>query len=100
MRMLRAWLFRERAVRGVGAIELDVVERQIDREQAAVGNAAGEATDIEQRLQRVRREFSAAMTDRRSPGIIDASESRKIARALIGTAVTALHHTTHLEALK
>ncbi len=100
MRMLRAWLFRERAVRGPGAIELDVVERQVDRESAAVNAAAGAAAGIERRLQNVGEKIRAAMTDRQSPGVIDSAEARGIARDLLGTKVAAHHHTENLEALR
>lgn len=97
--MLRAWLFRERAVRGPSAIELDVVERQIVREQAAVSAEAGAAAGIEHRLQRVRDRLRAAMTDKKTPGVIDADETRGLARELVGASVDAHHHTAKLEAL-
>lgn len=99
MRMLRAWLFRERAVRGVSAIELDIVDNQITREQQSVSAAAGEAATIEQRLLRVRETLRAAITDKATPGVVDAAESRALARALIGTSVAAHHHAERLEAL-
>jgi hypothetical protein len=99
MRILRAWLFRERAVRGPGAIELGVVERQVDREVAAIGSAVSAAAGIERRLDRVRGQLRAALTDRKTPGIVDADESRGIARALNGTSVVAHNHTAELEAL-
>jgi hypothetical protein len=99
MRMMRAWLFRERAVRGPNAIELDVVDRQITREERAVGTAAGEAATIERRLHRARQAMRAAITDKKTPGVIDADETRVIARALVGTSVAAHHHTERLEAL-
>lgn len=99
MRILRAWLFRERALRGPAAIELDVVDRQVTREEAAVHAATGEAVTIEQRLTRVRRAVHAALTDDKTPCIIDADESRKIARELIGVTVQAHHHKQSLEAM-
>lgn len=43
MRMLRAWLFRERAVRGPAAIELEIVDMQIQRELAALTAVVGGA---------------------------------------------------------
>lgn len=99
MRMLRAWLFRERAVRGPGAIELDVVDRQVTREEQAVSAAAGEAASLEKRLQRACARFRAALTDKKTPGVVDADESRGIARELVGAKVDAHHHTERLEAL-
>lgn len=99
MRMLRAWLFRERAVRPTGSIELDVVERQVTREEVAVRAATGEAVTIEQRLQRVRIAVHAGLTDKKTPGVLDGEETRRIARELIGVTVQAHHHTQHLEAL-
>lgn len=99
MRMLRAWLFRERAVRGPCAIELDVVDRQITREQAAVTAASGAAAGIESRLHRLRQSFRAALIDPKTPGIIDAEETRMLARELIGTSVAAQRHVEKLEAL-
>jgi len=99
VRILRAWLFRERAVRGPGAIELDVVERQVDREALAIGNALTAATGIARRIDRVRGKVRAALTDLKTPGIIDADETRGIARELNGTAVATHHHTAQLESL-
>lgn len=99
MRILRAWLFRERAVRGPCAIELDVVDRQVTREEQSVQTAAGEAATIEQRLEHARKTLRAAMTDLETPGVIDADETRALARELIGTSVAAHHHTERLEAL-
>lgn len=99
MRMTRAWLFRERAVRGPSAIELDVLEHQVDRETAAVSAACGRASRIERRLQNVRNAVRAAMRDGKTPGVIDGAETRKIARQLIGTTVAAHHHKQKLEAL-
>lgn len=99
MRVVRAWLFRERALRGPGAIELDVLDRQVTREQQQVGLAAGESARIERRLQRVRERVRAALVDRRTPGLIDATETRGIARELVGTSVAAHHHTRRLDGL-
>lgn len=99
MRILRAWLFRERSVRGVGAIELDVVDQQITREETALRTAGAEAVAIKSSLDRARRQVRAALTDERTPGQIDATEARAIARILIGTSVKAHHHTAHLEKL-
>lgn len=99
LRVMRAWLFRERAVRGPAAIELDVLQRQVDREHAAVSAEAGAAAGIEQRLDRVRQKLHAALTDDHTPGVVDEAESRVLARALIGTSVAAHHHTARLEAL-
>lgn len=95
VRVMRAWLFRERAVRGPAAIELDVFERQVDRESAAVSAAAGDAAVIERRLQGIREELASDLAD----GVVDADEARRLARKLNGTAVHAHHHTEKLEAL-
>lgn len=97
--MLRAWLFRERAVRGPGAIELDVVDRQVTRELTALTAEAAAAAVIEHNLDRFREKFRGALTDQKSPGVIDAAESRALARALNGTAVAAHRHTGRLEKL-
>lgn len=95
-RILRAWLFRERAVRGPAAIELDVVDRQLTRETAAVTAAAGAAAGIEQKLERARRELAA---DLANDGIVDANEAKRLARLLNGTNLAAHRHTQTLEAL-
>ena len=99
MRILRAWLFRERSVRGPGAIELDVVDQQLTREETALRTAGTEAVAIETSLDRARRQVRAALTDPRTPGRIDATEARAIARTLIRTSVKAHHHTLNLEKL-
>lgn len=96
MRMLRAWLFRERAVRGPGAIELDVVERQISREEQAVGAAAGEAAGIEHNLDTAKQNLRSALAD----GVITIDEARTLARSLVRTSVRAHQHTQKLEALR
>lgn len=97
--MLRAWLFRERAVRGAGSIELDVVDRQVTREQAAVSAAVGDAAGLEQRIERAKAQLRAALTDAKTPGVVDAEETRALARTLVGTSVAAHHHAERLEAL-
>lgn len=96
MRLLRAWLFRERAIRGPAAIELDVVEHQVDREQAAVARCTTEAGRIEHEIDRTKRTLRAALAD----GVIDANESRQLARQLLGTSVAAHRHRGHLEELR
>jgi len=100
MRMLRAWLFRERAVRGPAALELDVVDRQITREELALALAVDESAAMESRLQKVRTQVRCALTDGATPGVIDTAEARHICRHLIGTAVAAHKHTQHLQALQ
>lgn len=100
MRLLRAWLFRERALRGPAAIELDVVEHQINRETAAVAAASVEAGVIEAGLARVRCSVHAALTDAKTPGVIDSSEARGIARQLIRSTIKAQHHSNHLKTLQ
>lgn len=95
LRLLRAWLFRERAVRGPAAIELDVVEHQLDREQAAVAHCAAEAGQIERKVDGAKRALGEALAD----GVIDAAEARRLARQLVGTSVAASHHHRRLEGL-
>lgn len=99
MRVMRRWLIRERALRGGAALELDIVDRQITREEKAVASAVDEAARIEDGLQRVRTAFRAALCDRKTPGVIDCREARAIGRAIVGTRVAAHRHTTHLEDL-
>ena len=96
MRMLRAWLFRERALRPGPAIELDVMERQVEREERAVSAAVDEAGKLERKLDSVRRELAC---DLANDGVVDAVEANRLARALINAAVTAHHHKGSLEAL-
>ena len=96
MRMLRAWLFRERAMRGSGAIELDVAERQVAREEAAVTAAAGEAGQIERSLDGAKKALAEALAD----GVVDQAEASRLARRLVGTSLAAHHHHVHLEALR
>jgi hypothetical protein len=99
MRVLRQLLFRLRAFSGPGAIELDVMDRQISREEDSVQRCTEEAGDIERSLERSRRLLRSALTDPRSPGIVDAREARALARSLMGTSVTAATHRQHLEGL-
>lgn len=96
MRLLRAWLFRERAIRGPAAIELDVAERQINREEAAVVEEAAAASLIEIRIDTARRTVREALAD----GVIDAREATAITRQLLDTATVAHTHTQHLDALR
>ncbi|HSV73443.1 MAG TPA: hypothetical protein VLH79_06765 [Chthonomonadales bacterium] len=83
-------------MRGPGAIELDVVERQIDRETAAVSAAAGAAAGIERNLDTAKEDLRGAMAD----GVITPIEAQSLARTLVRTSVAAHHHTTRLEALR
>lgn len=96
MRILRAWLFRERAVRGPAAIELDVVDRQISREEQSVKSAARETAAIERRLDKAKDNLRRSIAGRE----IDLHEARKLARTIVRTSVAAHHHTTQLEALR
>jgi hypothetical protein len=99
MRMTRSWLFRERAIRGPSAIELDVLERQVAREERGLRTAVDESRQIEQTLQRARHKTAAALSDDNSPGVIDDREADDIARELLDGSVLAHRHTQTLEAL-
>ena len=100
MRILRAWLFRERSVRGPGAIELDVVERQVAREEQAIEAEATVAFGIEVRLDHIRQALHGALHDAATPGIVDTVEARALVRDLVGTSGVAHTRTQALEALK
>lgn len=97
IRILRQLLFRLRG--GGNCIEYDVIERQLGREELAVKHAAEESRAIEKRLLRVRASVRTALTDEKTPGVIDQEESLAIARQLVGTSVAAHRHTQSLEAL-
>jgi hypothetical protein len=99
MRVLRSWLFRERAVRGACAIELDVVDNQITREESAVGQAVSQAARLERRLEAVRAAMQAALTDAVSPGVVDRGEAHRIAQHLLTASIDARRHTQQLEGL-
>lgn len=99
LRMMCAWVFRERAVRGPAAIELDVLDRQITREAAAVSAEAGAAAGIEHGLDRIGADLHAALTDAETPGVITTAEARTLSRHLNGTKIAAHTHTAHLEAM-
>ena len=96
MRVAWQWIFRERAVRGPAALELDVLEITLTREVAGVKQATGEAVDIADRLDAARAELAA---DLANDGIVDATEARRLARKLIGATIPAHNHIKTLEGL-
>lgn len=99
MRLVRAWLFRERAVRGPSAFELDVLEQQVDREQQAVALAAGGAAGVSEQLTAVEANLRIALTDAATPGVIDARETRLLARLITRTKTAATTVTSQLKDL-
>lgn len=98
MHILRQLVFRLRP-RQPGSLALDVIEQQVDREVAAVSQAAGEARGIGARCTRMRQRLAAALADERTPGVVDEDEARGLARDLIDTGVKAHLHTKRLEGL-
>lgn len=96
LRLLRRWLAGERRVAGPGAIHLDVAERLLDCETAALTYAHTEAGQVADRVTGVRELFQAALTDPRTPGIVDRDEARGITRALATASQTATTHTQTL----
>ena len=95
MRIASAWVFREQAIRGLGAIELDVLRHQVDREVDQVRLATSEAAGIEHRI-----EAAKSLMSHAAGGVLNAREFRGLARSLVGTSVAAHLHTHRLEALQ
>jgi len=99
LRCLRQWLFCERPLRAAPALELDVLELQLNREQSLLIIRARESEVIEGQLDHLRAGIAGALTDAETPGIITALEARALAGGLI-TATLATHkHTQALEAM-
>lgn len=95
IRRMWHWLFRERAVAGAGAVHLDVLERTLRAEEAAVTAAAGAARSVEKQVDATRTTLAAAMAD----GVIDAHEQRALATQLNAAALAAATHTETLQSL-
>lgn len=96
MRVIRRWLFGERALRGPAAIELDVIDRQVTREETIVRTATAEAETITGQLTDSRTALAAALAN---DGIVDAQEAAGLAGRLMDTSITANAHRQTLEAL-
>lgn len=92
MRMLRAWLSRERTVRGAADIALDVAERQVSREERIGARVCVEAHEIDRRAEQARVCLTAALTDTQSPGVIDALEVKAVTVAILGVGIAAHEH--------
>ena len=95
MRALRQWLFGERALRGPAAIELEVVDRQITREENGVQAATAEALALRDELTAARAERAADLKD----GVMDGKEALHLARTLMRCSIDANRHEKTLEAL-
>lgn len=96
MRVIRRWLFGERALRGPAAIELDVLDRQVTREENALRHATAEAETLTGQLAGTRTELASALAN---DGIVDAQEAASLARHLMDTSIAANAHRQTLEAL-
>lgn len=100
MRMLRAWLTRERTVCGAATIALDVAARQVAREERIVGHASSSALEIDQRVECAMGVCARSLIDAQTPGVIDAAEARQLQLALIGVSLATIEHTKTFEHLK
>lgn len=98
-RMMRRWIFAERAIPGAPQLPLDVLDRIVTAEVTAVQASAAEAGTIEQGLTSLRHTVQAALTDKESPGVITEEESRTLCRGLRDTAAAATSHRHGLDAL-
>jgi hypothetical protein len=99
LRVLFQLIFRERAVRGPAAIELDVFSMQLGREQSMLRTRAEESTVIENHLEHMRNGIAAALNDAATPGVITLDESRTLCGELIDTSLKAHAHTEQLKGM-
>lgn len=99
LRMLRALFHRLRNA-GTNPMALDIAEHQISREEAAIAAGVRGAKRLVTRIDSHRAEIAAYLTDKKSPGIIDADEARQLTRHLITTGQAASAHATQLETLQ
>lgn len=96
LRVLFQLMFRERALRGPAAIELDVFALQLGREQALLRARTAESRAIEAHLESIRTGLAAALTDAKTPGVITAAEAREVCGELIDTTLETHAHTEAL----
>ena len=80
---------------GPAAIEVDVLNRQLDRADAGMAVATGEASGLQADFAQAVADFKAAMAD----GIITPDEARRINRDLAQGTRHARQHTATLQAL-
>jgi hypothetical protein len=97
--VLSQLIFRERAVRGPAAIELDVFALQIGREQSLLRTRTAESAAIEAHLEHIRQGLAAALTDAKTPGVITAAEAREVCGELIDTTLETHAHTAALNGM-
>jgi hypothetical protein len=98
MRMIGQMLFRMRA-RGQDGLELDLIAQQVDREQTAVAQVLREARANETTWERLRRLVYEFLHDKKTPGVIDAQESRQLSAEMLNASLAATTHTQTVEAL-
>lgn len=82
-----------------GHLEVEVLRQHTAELHDEVEACATEAAQVEQAEQGLGEYLRAALTDKRSPGVIDAAESRGLRRRLANLHAQAHHHTTHLRQL-
>jgi hypothetical protein len=100
MATLRRFAARLRQSTPTHRLEAELIDRQVTRELTALRDAEGEAVTITTDLDLLRQTVSRALTDRRTPGIIDESEAAELIRALMTTTTHASAHRQHLAALQ
>lgn len=95
LRVLRTLGQRLRAMHGPAAIEVDVLDRQLDRAHVGVTAAADEAVVLEADFATTRADLRAALAD----GVITDAEARRLHRDLAAGTRHASAHTSTLKAL-
>jgi hypothetical protein len=81
-------------------LEATLLDTEVTRELTALHQAEGEARKITTDLDALRKNISRALTDRRTPGIIDETEAAALVSGLLTTATHASAHRQHLAALQ
>ena len=94
LKVIRNLLGIERAARPRTLAD-DLMDRQLDREQAGMAVATGEASGLQADFAQAVADFKAAMAD----GIITPDEARRINRDLAQGTRHARQHTATLQAL-
>lgn len=97
--VLRALFARLRGTTHANRIAVDIGEEQLARHSEGLVRGVCGARRIESHIDGHRSAIAAALTDERSPGIIDEHEARELTRRLTSTGQHALRHRQHLESL-
>ena len=98
LRILRSLSFRLRSNDQHDLVP-EIIDRQVTRQEQSLRVTLRGAVRIERHVTTISRDFHAALTDEKTPGIIDADEARHLARSLTTTKAHTYTHRRQIEGM-